>query len=385
MNLQRVLSAGSAALALVLISAGCAPSADDASTTPTATTTATTTATASVAASPATPSAPATSTAATTTVPHTRATADRSMAAGTPSPSIAPQRQDSGQAAAGTALAVLETLPVKGRAPKTGYDRDQFGPAWADVDRNGCDTRNDMLARDLAGERFKPGTRDCVVLSGVLDDPYTATEIHFLRGQDTSNDVQIDHVVALSDAWQKGAQQLSADERIRFANDPLNLLAVDGPANAQKSDSDAASWLPPNRSFRCDYVARQIAVKAEYELWVTSAEQDAMTRVLTGCPDQALPTAQTAATAYPVITRSTQSPAPAQAPIRTRAPELTPKKAQTPAPRRTYTPAPPTTAAATVYFKNCTGARAAGAAPVRLGDPGYARHLDRDGDGVGCE
>uniref|UniRef100_UPI00262E0DCF GmrSD restriction endonuclease domain-containing protein n=1 Tax=uncultured Citricoccus sp. TaxID=614031 RepID=UPI00262E0DCF len=265
-----------------------------------------------------------------------------------------------------------------------------FGPAWADVDRNGCDTRNDMLARDLAGERFKPGTHDCVVLSGVLDDPYTATEIHFLRGQDTSNDVQIDHVVALSDAWQKGARQLSADERIRFANDPVNLLAVDGPANAQKSDSDAASWLPPNRSFRCDYVARQIAVKAEYALWVTSAEKDAMIRVLDGCPDQALATPESAATAYPVITRSTQSPAstpvpPAQAPKRTHTPELTPKKAQTPAPRKTYTPAPPTKTAAPVYFKNCTAARAAGAAPVRIGDPGYARHLDRDGDGVGCE
>ncbi|MBB5750149.1 DUF1524 domain-containing protein [Micrococcus sp. TA1] len=381
MNLQRVLSAGSAALALLLVTTGCAPGADNASSTPTDSTTATV----SVAAAPATPSVPAASTAATTAVPHARATADRSMAASTPSPSLAPQRQGSGPAAAGTALAVLETLPVKGRAPKTGYARDQFGPAWADVDRNGCDTRNDMLSRDLVGERFKPGTRDCVVLSGVLDDPYTATEIHFLRGQDTSNDVQIDHVVALSDAWQKGAQQLSADERIRFANDPVNLLAVDGPANAQKSDSDAASWLPPNRSFRCDYVARQIAVKAEYALWVTSAERDAMIRVLDGCPDQSLPTAQTAATAYPVITRSTQSPAPAQAPKRTHAPELTPKKAQTPAPRKTYTPAPPTTAAATVYFKNCTAARAAGAAPVRIGDPGYARHLDRDGDGVGCE
>jgi Protein of unknown function (DUF1524)/Excalibur calcium-binding domain len=286
---------------------------------------------------------------------------------------------------AGTALAALETLPVKGRAPKTGYDRDEFGPAWADTDRNGCDTRNDILARDLAAEIFKPGTRDCVVLSGVLDDPYTATEIHFLRGQDTSTAVQIDHVVALSDAWQKGAQQLSADERTAFANDPLNLLAVDGPTNAQKSDSDAASWLPPNKAFRCDYVARQIAVKAEYELWVTTAEKDAMGRVLSTCPDQTLPTEQTATTAYPIITRSTQSPAPASPPRTTYAPELTPKKLDTPAPRKTYTPAPRPKAPVSVYFKNCTAARSAGAAPVRIGDPGYARHLDRDGDGVGCE
>ncbi|MDI3330280.1 MAG: DUF1524 domain-containing protein [Micrococcus sp.] len=274
---------------------------------------------------------------------------------------------------------------MKGRAPKTGYDRSQFGPAWSDTDHNGCDTRNDMLARDLTGETFRSGTNDCVVTSGVLDDPYTAMEIHFRRGQDTSNDVQIDHVVALSDAWQKGAQQLSADERIAFANDPLNLLAVDGPTNAQKSDSDAASWLPPNKAFRCDFVARQIAVKAEYDLWVTAAEKEAMGRVLTNCPGQALPSEQTAATAYPIATRSTQSPAPASPSTGTDAPELTPKKLLSPAPRKTYTPAPTRPGTADVYFKNCTAARSAGAAPVRIGDPGHARHLDRDGDGVGCE
>ncbi|MCU1541152.1 MAG: hypothetical protein JWM01_2099 [Arthrobacter sp.] len=178
------------------------------------------------------------------------------------------------------ALDVLATLPIKGRAPKTGYSRDQFGQAWADVDRNGCDTRNDMLRRDLTALAIKPGTRDCVVLSGLLNDPYTATPINFLRGNSTSTAVQIDHVVALSDAWQKGAQQLSPAQRMSFANDPLNLLAVDGPANQQKSDGDAATWLPPNKSFRCGYVARQISVKSSYSLWVTQAEHDAMARVL---------------------------------------------------------------------------------------------------------
>ena len=189
---------------------------------------------------------------------------------------------------ASTALEVLATLPVKGRAPKTGYSRDQFGPSWADTDRNGCDTRNDMLRRDLSAVAIKPGTRDCTVLSGLLNDPYTATLINFLRGNSTSTAVQIDHVVALSDAWQKGAQQLSPAQRLSFANDPLNLLAVDGPANQQKSDGDAATWLPPNKSFRCEYVARQIAVKSRYSLWVTQSEHDAMARVLNGdaaaCP-----------------------------------------------------------------------------------------------------
>jgi hypothetical protein len=186
-------------------------------------------------------------------------------------------------ASAGVVLVQLESIPVKGRAPKTGYARDEFGPAWADVDRNGCDTRNDILARDLANETFKPGTNNCVVATGTLADKYTGTTINFLRGQDTSSDVQIDHIVALSDAWQKGAQQLNADQRKELANDPLNLMAADGPANGAKGDKDAASWLPPNKAFRCEYVARQTAVKAKYSLWVTQAEHNAIAGLLEGC------------------------------------------------------------------------------------------------------
>jgi len=129
----------------------------------------------------------------------------------------------------------------------------------------------------------------CQVTSGRLDDPYTAKTIAFTRGASTSADVQIDHVVALSDAWQKGAQQLSAERREELANDPLELLAVDGPANQQKSDGDAATWLPANKPFRCQYVARQIAVKKKYGLWVTQAEKDTMLRVLSVCPGQLLP------------------------------------------------------------------------------------------------
>jgi hypothetical protein len=177
----------------------------------------------------------------------------------------------------------LAELTVKGRAPKTGFDRDEFGPAWADVDRNGCDTRNDILKRDLVDETFKSGTHDCIILTGTLKDPYSGKTIKFKRGQDTSMDVQIDHLIPLSDAWQKGAQRWSETKRKEFANDPLNLLAVDGPLNNQKSDADAATWLPPRKAYRCTYIARQIDVKAKYELWVTSAEKDAMEGVLTGC------------------------------------------------------------------------------------------------------
>nr|WP_248622602.1 DUF1524 domain-containing protein [Corynebacterium halotolerans] len=279
-------------------------------------------------------------------------------------------------AAAGSAMAALETLEVKGRAPKTGYDRDQFGPRWADTDHNGCDTRNDILARDLEFETFRPGTQDCVVLTGVLDDPYTATEIHFLRGQDTSTQVQVDHVVALSDAWQKDAQQLDETTRTAFANDPLNLLAVDGPANAQKGDGDAATWLPANRSFRCDYVSRQIAVKAHYDLWVTSAEKDAMGRVLSNCPDQVLPTDQTAATVYEIDTTATQYPTPAVA-------EPTPVVESPVAEPTTVAPTP---TSMDPRFTSCAKAKDAGYGPYTAGiDPEYDWYRDGDNDGTTCE
>ena len=245
---------------------------------------------------------------------------------------------------ASEALRILNTLPVKGRAPKTGYSRAQFGDAWSDIDRNGCDTRNDILNRDLTAKQHK-NSRGCVVISGILNDPYTGKVINFMRGKDTSEQVQIDHVVALSDAWQSGAQEISAQERLQLANDPENLLAVDGPANQQKSDSDAATWLPANASFRCSYVARQIRVKAKYHLWVKPAEKEAMINVLTPC---------TGAAAKP-------------APV----PQVDTPPAQNPAPA--------------LAFQTCADARAAGYRNMHRGAPGYSEHLDRDGDGIACE
>jgi hypothetical protein len=182
-----------------------------------------------------------------------------------------------------TARELLDQLEVKGRAPKAGYDRELFGAAWADTDRNGCDTRNDVLRRDLVDVALKAGTNDCVVLLGTLHDPYTGRSIAFERGQETSSAVQIDHVVALADAWQKGAQQWSAETREQFANDPANLRAVDGPTNQQKGAGDAATWLPPAKDHRCEYVAAQVAVKSAYGLWVTPAERDAIAHVLQDC------------------------------------------------------------------------------------------------------
>jgi len=173
----------------------------------------------------------------------------------------------------------LEQLTVQGRGAKTGYSRAAFGPAWADVDRNGCDTRNDILARDLVEETFRRGT--CVVLSGELAEPYTGRTVQFVKAR--AFEVQIDHVVALSDAWQKGAAQWPYPRRLAFANDPLNLLAVDGRANQEKGDGDTATWLPPYKPFRCAFVSKQVAVKQKYGLTVTKAEREAMARVLARC------------------------------------------------------------------------------------------------------
>lgn len=192
-------------------------------------------------------------------------------------------------ASVASGLSIIETQVTKGRAAKTGYTRAQFGQTWADVDRNGCDTRNDILKRDLTGEVFKEKTRECVVLSGTLIDPFSGETINFVRGNLSSMEVQIDHVVALSNAWQTGAFKLTLKERTAFANDPLNLLAVKGRLNSQKGDGDAATWLPPLKSFRCDYVSRQIAVKLKYKLWFTAPEKEAMIRILKNCPEKSLP------------------------------------------------------------------------------------------------
>ena len=192
--------------------------------------------------------------------------------------------------AAPTTIDLVGTLLVKGRAPKTGYTRDQFGTAWKDVDRNGCDTRNDILNRDLKSIVYKVSSQDCVVLSGVLIDPYSGETIDFLRGVATSANVQIDHVVALSNAWQTGAFKFTLEKRTAFANDPLNLLAVKGVLNSQKGDGDSATWLPPKKSYRCAYVARQVAVKAKYGLWLTAPEKAAIVKIISKCPKQLVPT-----------------------------------------------------------------------------------------------
>jgi len=189
------------------------------------------------------------------------------------------------QAAPIDALAALNYLEVKGRAPKTGYARSQF-PHWSDPDRNGCDARNDTLKRDLTNITYKVGTRDCKVIAGQLLDPFSGKVITFST---TKVVIDIDHVVALSNAWQTGAAYFDKSKRTQIANDPLNLLAVDSKLNRQKGDGDAATWLPPYKAFRCEYVARQVAVKAKYGLWVTQPEKVAIDKILSTCVGQKLP------------------------------------------------------------------------------------------------
>lgn len=191
--------------------------------------------------------------------------------------------------ATGDAAQTLDTLKVVDNyKPQSRYQRALFGFREYDFDGNGCDARNDILARDLKDVQFANAER-CKVNSGILDDPYTGKTIKFQRGQSTSARVQIDHVVALNNAWRSGADTWDTHKRNLIANDPYNLLAVDGPANEAKGDASAADWLPENKAYDCPYVARQIGVKAKYGLSVTSRERAAMLQVLHTCPGQEVP------------------------------------------------------------------------------------------------
>ena len=178
------------------------------------------------------------------------------------------------------AIEVLGELEVKGRAPKTGYSREEFYSGWPTAD--GCSLRQRILRREFGDSVTLDG---CTVVAGEFDEPYTGQHMIF-RDKTEVSKIQIDHVVALSDAWQKGAQYMDYEVRNKIATDPLNLLAVDGSANQGKSDGDAASWLPPNKKFRCQYVARQVSVKYKYGLWVTETEKDAILKILSNCPNE---------------------------------------------------------------------------------------------------
>ncbi|GAA3758396.1 hypothetical protein HDA32_001927 [Spinactinospora alkalitolerans] len=157
------------------------------------------------------------------------------------------------------------------------YEREEFGDGWIDTDDNGCSTRNDVLARDLDAVT---ADADCKVVNGVLDDPYTGERIEFTS--DDPQAVQIDHVVPLSLAWRMGADEWDRDRRVEFANDPGNLIAADGPANGQKSDSGPGEWQP-RAEYRCSYAIRYIDVTHRYDLALASEDHDALDDMLDTC------------------------------------------------------------------------------------------------------
>lgn len=257
--------------------------------------------------------------------------------------------RDEAASADGDILAALDALPVRGRAPTTGYSREMFGDGWLDLDGDGCDTREEILRRDLMDVVYRPDDPGCTVSTGVLDDPFSGQTITYVKGSESRPGVDIDHVVALSDAWQKGASRWDGGKRIAFANDPINLLAVDRDLNQQKSDSDAASWLPPNRAFWCDYAAAQVSVKYAYTVSVTAAERDSLGRVLSSCPPRA-------PTSSPMLAQFGDVPDLAE------------------------------TSGADRRFDSCSQAKAYGLGPYRQGtDPEYNWYTDGDSDGIVCE
>jgi hypothetical protein len=279
-----------------------------------------------------------------------------------PTPAVSPAEQ-----AADTATAVaVSLLPTKGRAPMTGYDRDRFGAAWLDADRNGCDTRNDVLGEHLSAVTLEDN--GCVVATGSYEDPYTGSRIDYWHGHGAL--IDIDHIVSLGNAWATGAFGWPIEKRAAFANDPLNLLPTDTGANRQKGDGDAATWLPPNTSYRCEYVSRQVAVKAKYDLWVTAPEKAAIQRVLAPCDGQALTSDDWGASTE--VDHDISDPMDAN----NDQDATDSSEAAATGPARSGGP---------VHYDTCSAAHAAGDAPVRAGDPGYGTHLDRDGDGIGCE
>jgi hypothetical protein len=191
-------------------------------------------------------------------------------------PGLAPVTSKADRTAA---RGLIGKLTTKGRGPKTGYDRDRFGYAWMDTAdgvpfaRNGCDTRNDLLKRDGESVGFRKGS-DCVVVTMTLHDPYTGRTIHWTKSHAAT--VQIDHVMPLSYDWQMGAAHWTKDRRGEIANDPLNLIPVDGPANSAKGDSGPATWLPPSQNIRCAYSVRFAQFSLKYRLPVTSADKQMM-------------------------------------------------------------------------------------------------------------
>lgn len=298
----------------------------------------------------------------------------------TPKPKPEPKKESSGK---NSALTAISTLTVSDNG-YSGYKRDMFGASWADVNNNGCDTRNDVLASHMTNVVTSDG---CKVSSGNLFDTYTLENIAFSSDR-SGGGIDIDHVVALSNGWKSGLANASSDTRLKFANDPLNLLPVDAGYNRTKGDKDTSEWIPSSmlklggNKFKptvdCPYVARQVAIKKEYKLSVTSAERDAMKSVLSACPTEPLPTSGKVVKAERpesgVLTVTIENAK--SSPVKKSPTKVDSKPA--PKPETSNSKTDPD-------MGTCGKAKSAGYGPYTKSDPEYSFYQDRDGDGVVCE
>ncbi|MGC5225167.1 HNH endonuclease family protein [Micromonospora sp. DT81.3] len=203
------------------------------------------------------------------------------LAAPLPAPVVSAESAGDLVPEASAALEQLEQLTIDEPEKANTYDRDLFGQRWADVDRNGCDTRNDMLARDLIDIVTKPGTNGCVVLYGILHDAYTGETVIFERRSEGFQPVQADHLVPLAYAWSQGAHEWTPELRQQFANDPANLQITT--VNQAKGDSGPTEWTAPDESYRCTYAARFVFVLTAYGLTIPVADHNTLTAQLASC------------------------------------------------------------------------------------------------------
>lgn len=200
-------------------------------------------------------------------------------------PSVAATLATAEQAA--QARALLPSLAVKGRSAAAGYSRAQFLPhgAWPSTG-DGCTVRDRILRSQVTEATFR--TRPaCRLATGITTDAYSGVTVELAQ-------LEVDHVVALKDAWVKGLSDQAftptpqftdaGTARRAFAVDPLNLQAIAGATNSAKGDADAATWIPHSKSYRCTYGVRIVLVKARYGIWVTRAEHEALERLLDACP-----------------------------------------------------------------------------------------------------
>jgi Protein of unknown function (DUF1524) len=248
-----------------------------------------------------------------------------------------------------TAIAALKVASEN----HSGYDRSKF-PHWVDADHDGCDTREEVL---LAEAIVKPHKGAGCTLTGgrwysYYDNKYWSD----------TNRIDIDHVVALAEAWESGARTWTTDRRKAYAkdlDDRRTLVGVTDTVNAAKSADDPANWLPPVASMRCRYVRNWVAIKIRWWLTVNNAEKNALTWIASGCPNDTLTVTRTAKPGSSTSTTTTTQP-----PSGNCSPSY---------PTVCIPPPPPDLDCGEISYRNFT---------VVAPDP---HGFDGDHDGVGCE